>query len=470
MRRYVAIDLGAESGRVIVGSWDGGKLALEEAHRFANVPVRTPAGLHWDVLRLYADMLDGLRAAGRLGEIATVGVDTWGVDYALLDGAGRLLGNPYHYRDARVDRARERTAAIVPGSEQFSRTGSGQLPFSTLYQLFARTDETAYACAERLLMLPDLFHYWLCGTTANERTNASTTGALGVDGTWDRELIERVGIRSELFGEIVEPGSVLGALGRDVRDARGLGAARVVAPATHDTASAIAAIPASATPFAFLSSGTWSLLGLELTRPVVNEHAYRAGFANETGPGGTVKFLRNIVGLWIVQQCRVAWNRAGANYTYDELTLGAAALPRGDASIDVDDPALIHPDDMPAALNRQLQQTGQSRCDEPFALVRAVYAGLAERYRSALAEAERITGVRATELHVVGGGARNAFLCRLTADACKRPVLAGPTEATALGNILVALIATGEIADLAQARAVARRSVTFERYEPSFAR
>lgn len=471
---HVAVDLGAESGRVVVGTLQDGRVGLAEAHRFANVPVRTPDGLHWDVLRLYGEILYGLRAAGQRfrREPASVGIDSWAVDYGLLDAGGRLLGNPYHYRDARTDGVREEATRRVPAAEQYARTGIAQLPFNTLYQLLAqrRGDDRTLELARSLLMIPDLLHYWLTGVQATEYTNASTTGALAVDGRWATDLLARLDLPAHILLPPTPPATVLGDLRVGVREECGLAAGRVILPATHDTACAVVAVPTmsgrAGTGHAYLSSGTWSLLGLELDRPILGEEARQAGFTNEGGVAGTYRFLTNIMGLWLLQECRRAWARAGHDWTYEELVAGAAAVTAPDVVIDVDDPAFLHPDNMPAAIAAQLQRTEQPMASEPAALVRAILDSLALAYRMALQQAERLAETRVETVHVVGGGARNGLLCQLTADACGRPVLAGPVEATALGNVLAQAMGTGELANLAEARAVARRSADVTLYVP----
>jgi len=474
MSTYIAIDLGAESGRVIAGALDGGRVHLEELHRFPNTPVRTPDGLHWDALRLYHEALVGLRAAGqRFGQdLAGIGVDAWAVDYGLLDPAGRLLGNPYHYRDARTDGVCAEVAEVVPAAAQYTRTGIAQLPFNTLYQLVAQRwdGDRVLEISHALLMIPDLLHYWLCGERATEYTNATSTGMLGVDGVWAYDLLARLDVPAHMLLPPSQPGTTLGPLRAAVRGECGLGAAPVILPATHDTACAVAAIPTEGgtAGHAYISSGTWSLLGLELDHPILTEEARVAGFTNEGGVGGTDRFLTNIMGLWLVQECRRAWARAGHDRDYEELTAGAATTPSPGVVIDVDEPAFLHPDDMPAAIAGQLRRTGQDpdAVSEPIRLVRAILEGLALAYRAALERAERLAGVRVGTLHVVGGGARNALLCQLTADACQRPVLAGPIEATALGNVLAQAMRVGEIRDLAEAHEVARRSTHVALYEP----
>lgn len=469
---YVAVDLGAESGRVVVGTLEEGRVRLDEVHRFANVAVRTPDGLHWDILRLYAEILDGLRlAAQRYGPaLAGIGVDSWGVDYGLIDAGGRLLGNPYSYRDARTDGMPEAAARIVPPQEQYARTGIAQLSFNTVYQLMAlgRSDDRTVHLATALLMIPDLLHFWLCGERAAEYTNATTTGALGVDGAWAHDLLARLGAPSHMLLPPAPAGTRIGAVRRAVREACNLEAIPIYLPATHDTGCAVVAVPADprAGTHAYISCGTWSLLGLELEHPIVSDEARRAGFTNEGGVAGTYRFLTNISGLWLLQECRRAWGRHGTLWDYTDLTNQAAAAPSPNVVFDVDEPAFLHPDDMPAAINAALARSGQQAISYAPDLTRAILENLALKYRVQLERAERLTGTRVAVIHLLGGGVRNGLLCQLTADACKRPVVTGPVEATALGNVLVQAIGAGAIADLAQAHEVARASVELQLYDP----
>jgi rhamnulokinase len=458
----------------MAGRLGAGRVEIEPVYRFPNTPVRIADGLHWNVLGLYVEIEAGLRLAGeryRSG-IAGLGIDSWAVDYGLIDEAGRLLGVPYHYRDSRTDGVQEGVAAIVSPEEQYRRTGIAQLPFNTLYQLAAqrRSGDSTLDRARSLLMIPDLLHYWLTGIESAEYTNATTTGAFGVDGRWASDLLSRLDIPHSIFLSPGRPGSVLGAIRDAVQRDTGLGPVPVILPATHDTASAVVAVPAapsgSGETHAYISSGTWSLLGLELDRPILSEEARLAGFTNEGGSGNTYRFLTNIMGLWLVQECRRAWARRGRSWSYDDLTVRAAAEPSPGAVLDVDDAAFLHPDDMPGAIADFLRQTGQRTPESEPATIRIILEGLALGYRRSIDEVERIAGLRVGTIHIVGGGSQNAFLCQLTADACKRPVEAGPVEATAMGNVLVQAMGTGQIRDLAEAHEVARRSSDLVLYEP----
>jgi rhamnulokinase len=472
-REYVAVDLGAETGRVVAGSVGADGIVLEEIHRFANRPVRTPDGLHWDVLGIFEQICDGLRKAlARDAHVVSAGVDSWGVDYGLFAQRGALLGNPYHYRDARTDGMDAAFALRVSAPAQYARTGIAQMPINTLYQLAAQArDERLLECAHALLMIPDIMHYWLCGAQATEFTNASTTGALAVDGSWAGDLLDAVPVARGIFPAPIEAATTLGGLRTDLEFGASARALRVVVPATHDTACAVLAAPLHLAPpgqsCAYISSGTWSLLGLELDAPILTEAAREAGFTNERGVGGSVRFLRNIMGLWLVQECRRAWARAGGDFSYAELTARAAAIASPGIILDVDDPVLLHPLDMPAALNDQLARSGQRGERDPVALTRAIFEGLALQYRRSIAAAERLAGVRVGAIAVVGGGSRNALLCQLAADACGRELFAGPAEASATGNILVQAVADRAVRGLGHIRTLVASTARPTAYAPT---
>ena len=472
-RQYLAVDLGAETGRVVLGGIDDSGVELHEIHRFSNAPVRTPDGLHWNVLRIFEELVHGLeRALTDAGDtLVSIGVDAWGVDYGLFDRAGRLFGNPYHYRDNRTDGVSTAFAQRVSSAHQYARTGIAQMPINTLYQLVAQArDDSLLQHADALLMIPDIMHYWLTGVRVNEFTNASTTGALAVDGTWADDLIAAFGLPRRIFRDPIEPATVLGPtlgtldLGPRAR------AVHVVVPATHDTACAVLAAPlhsaSGGDACAFISSGTWSLLGLELAGPILTPAAQVAGFTNERGIAGSTRFLRNIMGLWLVQECRRAWRGTGDDLTYEHLTASAAAIASPGLIVDVDDPALLHPSNMPAAIRAQLVHSGQAADASPLALIRAIFEGLALQYRRSIDDAQRLAGVRVGAIAIVGGGARNALLCQLAADACERVVFAGPAEASATGNLLVQAVADRALSGLAEIRAFVRTTGQPRVFEP----
>jgi rhamnulokinase len=455
---FAAVDLGAESGRVVRGRFDGERVSLSVAHRFDNRPVRLPDGLHWNLLALLHETLEGLRRLG--GPLRGVGVDTWGVDYALLGGDGRVLGLPFHYRDPRtagmVARAHER----VPREELYAVTGIQTMPINTVFQLLADEGTAALAAAERIALVPDLLAYWLSGTFANEVTNATTTGLLDArSGTWVRELIARLGLPAAPFaGDPVEPGTTLGPI-----LAHHEVAGTVHAVASHDTASAFVAAPVRTPRAAILSSGTWSLLGLELGAPVLTDRAREFNLTNERGVDGTIRLLRNVMGLWLVQECRRCWG----GVSYDELRELAAGARADVPLFDPDDERFLAPGDMPARIATACAELGQAPPDGPGEVVRSILVSLACKYRLVLERLERVAGHDVEVVHVIGGGARNELLCRLTADLLGRPVLAGPVEATALGNVLVQVRAVGELAARADMRAVAAASADPAVYEPA---
>ena len=453
MSDFAAIDLGAESGRVVHGRFDGERVTLEVAHRFPNRPVRLPDGLHWNLLSLFTEALEGLRGL----DVRGVGIDTWGVDYALLDGEGRVLGLPFHYRDARTDGMVALAHARVPAQELYAVTGIQTMPINTVFQLLA--DDRA-AAAERIALVPDLLSFWLTGELVNEITNASTTGLLDARaGTWARGLIERLGLPAAPFaGDPVEAGTTLGPIlahhGID---------ADVHAVGSHDTASAFVAAPIRGPRAAILSSGTWSLLGLELEEPVLSDRAREYNLTNERGVDGTIRLLRNVMGLWIVQECRRGWG----DPSYEALMEEAAAARADVPLFDPDDERFLAPGDMPARIADACAERGQPRPEGRGETVRSALVSLACKYRHVLERLERAAGVDVEVVHVIGGGSRNELLCRLTADLLRRPVLAGPVEATALGNVLVQARAVGELGSLAEMHAIAAASADPVVYEPS---
>ena len=467
--RLVAIDLGAESGRVVVGTFDGGRLALQDVHRFANVPVTLAGTLHWDFLRLFGDVTAGLRRAAAGGPVASVGVDTWGVDFGLLDDRGRLLGNPVHHRDARTAGMPGLAFPMVPREEIYRATGIQFMPINTLFQLLsmARAGDPQLRQADRLLMMGDLFAHFLCGSSVAEYTNASTSQCLDPFARdWARPLLERLGIPTGFFPEIVQPGTVLGPLRPDVAADTGLADARVVAPGSHDTASAVVGAPLAGPTTAFLSSGTWSLIGLEVAAPVVSDVTLAANLTNEGGVAGTIRLLRNVMGLWLVQESRRALWPAGDAPSYEELATLAEAAPAFTAFIDPDDERFLRPGDMPARARAFCAETGQPVPQDAGTLMRVLLDSLALRYAVAVDELARASGHPIKAIHVVGGGSNHRLLCRLTAGATGLPVRAGPVEATAIGNLAVQAIVAGELASVAEARELIARSFPVTAYDP----
>lgn len=469
-RKLLAFDLGAESGRGVLGQFDGRRLQLEVVHRFPNGPVHTLDALHWDVLRLYSEMLAGLRkCAADHGGIASLGIDTWGVDFALLGRDGGLLGNPRHYRDPHTEGVMDAVLQRVPRSEIYRQTGIQFMSINTLWQLLAlqRARSPLLEIAQHLLFIPDLLNYWFTGIKVNEFTDASTSQLLNPQRrAWATELIQAVGLPGHIFGTLVQPGTVLGPLRPAIATDTNIGPVPVIAPGTHDTASAVAAVPAQGESWAYISSGTWSLMGVELPGPLLNDRALEYNFTNEGGVYGTIRFLKNIMGLWLVQECRRAWERAGKTYGYDELARLAEAAPPFVSLVQPDDPAFLLPANMPAAIGDFCRKSGQPVPSEPGPVVRCALESLALQYRWVLERLEEMTGRRLDVIHIVGGGSQNELLCQLAADCCNRRVIAGPVEATAIGNVLVQAVALGLLGSLADGRAVVRESFAVRTYEP----
>ncbi|WFE28183.1 rhamnulokinase [Solwaraspora sp. WMMD791] len=453
-----AADLGASSGRVLRGEIGPDQLRLTVAHRFANEPVRVAGTLHWDILALFRDVLVGLRAAG---PVTSIGVDSWAVDYALLDADGALLGNPVHYRDGRTDGVPQRLARRLGARRLYTTTGLAQQPFNTLCQLVAAADAPQLAAAHRLLMIPDLITYWLTGRVGVEATNASTTQLYDLrTGTWAVELMAEAGIPARLFPPLWRPGA---RIGPTLAELDLPGAPHVVAVGSHDTASAVVAVPATSENYAYISCGTWSLVGVELDQPVLTEASRRAKFSNEGGVDGTIRYLRNVTGLWPLQECLRGWD----NPELPALLAAAAAEPAFRSVVDIDDPVFLPPGDMPARVAEACRRSEQPVPRSPAAVVRCVLDSLALAHRRAVHQAQELSGRRVDVVHIVGGGARNALLCQLTADACGLPVLAGPVEATAIGNLLVQARAAGAVAgDLAALRRLVRDTQRITRYRP----
>ncbi len=467
--RLVAIDLGAESGRAVVGTFDGGHLALEVVHRFANVPVALAGTLHWDFLRLFGDVTAGLRRAASGGPVASIGVDTWGVDFGLLDDRGRLLGNPVHYRDGRTAGMLDEAIATVPRAEIYRATGIQFMPINTLFQLLSmtRAGDPQLRGADRLLMMGDLFAHFLSGSSVAEYTNATTSQCMDPFARdWARPLLERLGIPTGFLPEIVQPGTVLGPLRPDVAADTGLAGARVVAPGSHDTASAVVGAPLADHTTAFLSSGTWSLIGLEVAAPVVSDVTLAANLTNEGGVAGTIRLLRNVMGLWLVQESRRALWPAGDPPSYEELAALAEAAPAFTAFINPDDERFLRPGDVPARVRAFCAETGQPVPRDHGTLIRVILESLALRYAIAVDELARASGHPVRAIHVVGGGSNHRLLCRLTADATGLPVRAGPVEATAIGNLAVQAIAAGALGSVAEARELVARSFPITSYDP----
>ncbi|MDQ1542294.1 MAG: rhamnulokinase [Actinomycetota bacterium] len=465
-----AVDLGASSGRVYLARVDAGHLELTEAHRFANVPVRVAGTLRWDILGIYRGVLDGLRAAGReAGQLDSIGVDSWAIDYGLVDAAGELLGNPVHYRDSRTDGVMARVLETIPAAQLYQTTGIQFLPFNTIYQVVAALPTAELAAAKTLLMIPDLVSFWLTGKIGAETTNASTTQLVDLTtGGWATGVMRELGIDPELFPALRAPGSPAGVVTSDVLSETGLsGPVAVTAVGSHDTASAVVAVPADTENFGYLSCGTWSLVGLELERPILSEAGRAANFTNEQGVDGTTRFLRNVMGLWLLQECVRTWSALGLPADLETLMADAGRVPAFTALIDPDDPGFLPPGDMPARIAAECERRGQTPPQSQGETVRCILDSLALAYRSTLRQAQQLAGREVDVLHLVGGGVRNSLLCQLTADACGVPVVAGPVEAAATGNALVQARALGAVSgSLRDLRGLVRKTAVLRTYEP----
>jgi rhamnulokinase len=465
--QFLAFDFGAESGRAIVGRLRSGVLDIREIHRFPNEPVRQNGFLHWDVLRLW---LEVGRSFERLsGErVESLAVDTWGCDFALIGEGGNLVQNPHHYRDQRTDGVMEAVWQRVPADEIYAVTGVQFLSFNTLYQLYAacRTTPRLIDAASTFLTIPDLFNYWLTGKLASEYTIATTTQFVDAHTrSWASGLLSRLGIPTRLLPMVVEPGTVLGELKANVSAA--FDGTPVVLPACHDTGSAVAAIDGGGDR-AFLSSGTWSLLGTEIGAPIITPRAQELNFTNEGGVCGTIRLLKNIAGMWLLQACRRAWAASGKQYEYDELlTLAKDERHAFKVLFDPDHATFLHPPSMITAIQDYCRETGQPEPDSPGAFTRAILESLAFKYRFVIESLERLTGRAIHEIQIVGGGARNRLLNQFTADTTGCTVVAGPVEATALGNVAVQMVATGVVSSLTEARRIVARSFPVERFEPT---
>jgi rhamnulokinase len=471
VRRFIAFDLGAESGRALLATLDGQKLSLEEKHRFANPMGRLLGHYHWNLLAQWEELKTGLRKAAGGMKVDGIGVDTWGVDYGLLDERGELLALPYMYRDPRTDGMMDAAFARVPREQVFEATGIQFMQLNTLFQLVAehKSNPERLKAARRLLFMPDLFNYLFTGIARNEFSIATTSQMYDPRAkAWARPMLERLGIPSHFLGEIVPSGSVLGPLKDDVAGECDVAAMPVIAPACHDTASAVAAVPVEGNrnDWCYISSGTWSLMGVELAEPVINEKSLRYNYTNEGGVNGSIRFLKNIMGLWLVQECRRYWLARGEEHGYGELTAMAQQSPGLVSLIDPDHGPFLTPGQMPEKIAAFCQKTGQRTPASKGEFVRCCLDSLALTYRRTLEGLEDILGRRIETIHIVGGGTQNELLNQMTADATSRAVIAGPIEATGIGNVLVQAMAIGAIRSLQDARAVVRASFPVKRYDP----
>ena len=466
----LAVDLGAGSGRVVAGIYDGTRLELVEMNRFPNDPVKKAESWHWDFDRLFASIKEGIAiAVKKYGDaVVSVGVDTWGVDYGLLDAQGKLLDAPFQYRDKRTQGMEEEACRRMPRREIYERTGIQFMFFNTLFQLLAEAKAPdQIKKADRLLFMPDLVHYFLAGVAANERSIASTSQVLNpCTQTWEHELIKAMDLPERIFGKLVDAGTVLGELLPAVAAETGAKNLKIITPAGHDTASAVVGVPAEEPEPVFLSSGTWSLMGRELGSPVISDASYQATFSNECGVFGTTRFLKNIAGMWLLQECKRAWDAAGKKISYDELESQAQNSPPFVTLLDPDALDFQAPADMPAAIVAYCQKTGQPVPATPGAFTRAIFESLALKYRKIKELLAQVTGKPIEKIYIVGGGSKNLILNQFAADALNCRIMAGPVEATSIGNLVMQLFALGEVRSLAEGRALVRRSVEPKVFEP----
>lgn len=466
----IAVDLGAGSGRTIAGRFDGNRLELVETHRFPNEPVMVSGSLYWDILRLYHEMKQGIIKSAGMGYCPdSIGIDTWGVDYGLLDENGDLMGNPYHYRDLRTEGMMEAGFEICPKKQMYERAGIQFLKLNTLYQLMATKKQQPYILenAKTLLFIPDLLRYFLTGVKSTEYTIASTSQLLDVNtGDWDMDMIGMMGIPAHIFTGITDACTRVGPVREDVLRELNIPLMEAIAVAGHDTASAVAAVPASGGDYAYISSGTWSLIGIESDLPIVNETTFSLNFANEGGVTRNKRVLKNIMGMWIIQECRLFWAREGESLSYDEINRLAKESSSFQCFIDPNDDSFFSPGDMPRKVRAYCEKTGQKVPQSKGEIIRCVLESLAMKYRMVAEELELVRDRKLDAIHVVGGGCRNRLLNQLTADCSGKTVLAGPVEATATGNIVCQLVARGEVKDLREARHLVWESFPVEVYEP----
>lgn len=474
---YLAVDLGASGGRVLAGKVTATGIELDELHRFANGGLRQGKRLVWNLLGLWEQVCEGLaKGAAKYGDaIKSVGVDTWGVDYVLLDANEDVVGPCFHYRDARTRGMMERAFERISRSEIFQETGLQFMEINTAYQLFAMRTQLSplLDIAERFMMVPDYFHWQLSGEQSNEYTNASTTQLLNAEtGNWSHRVMSALEIPTHLFSQPIQPGTTLGSITSDVASRTGLSPqVQVVVPATHDTGSAVLAVPASTfaseyPDWCYISCGTWSLFGAELPRPRINDMCQMFNFTNEGGVSGSIRLLKNISGLWIVQQCRAQWRREGHDWSWDHLIQLAEQAPPMESIIDTDDPLLAAPANMPDAIREYCKRTSQTPPQTEGEVIRCALESLALRYRLVLDYLEQLVGRPFKTIHMVGGGVQNRMLCQLAADACQRVVVAGPVEATALGNVMMQAIGSGELGSIDQARQLVRAASGVREYHP----
>ncbi|MBQ8588389.1 MAG: rhamnulokinase [Clostridia bacterium] len=466
--KVLAFDFGASSGRAILGSLENGKLVLEEVHRFDNEPVAINGGFYWDLPRLFHEVKQGIRKVKDV-DFASIGIDTWGVDGALVAKNGKILANPYNYRDARTADIPEKVRQIISDKDLYAATGIQSMNFNTVYQLFAYKEQEneIYEIADKFILIPDLFGYLLTGEIYSEKTIASTTAMLDpYTKEWNYELMDKLGLKRSILPKLINPGTKVGVIKKEICEELEMDTRDVIAVAGHDTASAVAAVPASEDSFVYISCGTWSLFGTELKSPCITEKSAELDITNETGYNDTTRFLKNIIGLWIIQETRRQFKRDGKDYSYADMEKMAREAQPFKCFIDPDDQVFVAPGNQVQRIKDYCARTGQAVPETDGEVVRCIYESLAMKYKYTFESLKDCTGTDFKAIHMVGGGTKDGFLCQMTADATGVPVIAGPIEATAAGNVAVQLIAAGEIKDLDEARKIIADSFDVIRYEP----
>jgi sugar (pentulose or hexulose) kinase len=472
VRKYIAVDLGAESGRVMLGSVSANKVLLEEIHRFGNGPIEENVSLRWDFKKLLFEIKAGIAKATKAAgaQVWGIGIDSWGVDFGLLDTDGKLIENPYHYRDSQTNGITKKAFKLMSKRDIYENTGLQFLQFNSVYQLLAMrlNNSVALAKTTNLVFIADLFSYFLCGKIFAEYSLASTSQFMDMrTGKWSKEVLDGLSLPVEIMPKIIRPGTIVSQLSAEIGTQLRCGPVPVIAIGSHDTASAVAAVPAIGdTNWAYLSSGTWSLMGVEVPQAIINDKTFKYEFTNEGGVENTIRLLKNIMGLWLTQECRRQWQREGTDLSYAELTAMAEKAKPFARQIDVDYSGFLAPGDMPKRINDYLKETGQKPIKDKGQMTRAILENLALKYRSVMEAVEDVAGHKIEVLHIVGGGIQNELLCQFTANALGKKVITGPIEATASGNILMQAIATGQIQTLAEARQIVRNSFDLKEYEP----
>lgn len=469
-KRILAFDFGASSGRAILATYDGEKIKMEEVHRFSNDPVTVCGTFYWDVLRLFFEIKQGITKAVHQGGFDAIGIDTWGVDFGLLDKKGRLLNNPVHYRDTRTVGMMEKVFQTVPQKELYDETGIQMARLNTIFQLYSlvQNEPETLALADTMLLMPDLFAYLLTGVKRAEYTEVSTTQMLNPKtGDWHYELLEKLGIPTRILPKIIDAGETYGLLSDEICEELGCPKVPVIAVATHDTGSAVASVPSQKDDFIYISCGTWSLFGTELPAPVINDTTSRFNLTNESGFGRTTRMLKNIMGLWLIQESRRQWIREGFDVSYADLEKEALEVEPFRCFINPDDPSFELPGNQPKRVQEYCERTGQTVPQTRGEIMRCIYESLAMKYRATFQQIREVTGKSYETIHMIGGGTKDRLLCQMTADACNTPVIAGPIEATAMGNIAVQLIALGEFSGLKEARGVIAASELPKSYTPA---